>query len=80
MENDNDLGNLFANMRYLRKNKALTQQKMAQLLHISVGYVRRLEHGELPPRLGIEFVRYIYRHFGVSPGRLFGTPLDTDTE
>lgn len=72
---ENDFSILCGNLRYLRVSGNLTQKKMAELLHISIGAVRQLEKGEMPPRLGINFIGYVYCHFGVSPGKLFGSSL-----
>lgn len=66
---------LYENLIYLRKANCLTQKDMAQICHISVGAIRRLEKGEMPPRLGIDFVFCIQQHFGIPPEKLFGTPL-----
>ena len=76
MHNDKLLAVFCANIRYLRKSRGLTQQQMAQLLHISVGYVRRLERGEVPPRLTVEILQYVYISFGISPAVLTGILLD----
>lgn len=52
MADNRDIEIFCENFRYLRRSRGLTQKQMARLLQISVGYVRRLERGEMPPRMG----------------------------
>lgn len=77
MNNGRELDTMCANIRFLRKKYGLTQKAMAQLLHISEGYVRRIERGEVPDRLTVGFLYYIHRSFGILPHNLVGTDLET---
>lgn len=79
MADNRDLEIFCENFRWMRQHHGLTQKQMAQCLEISVGYVRRLERGELPPRLGVEIFLRIYRKFGISPSRQFSQQLSRDT-
>ncbi len=67
------------NFAWLRRSHGLTQAQMAQLLHISVGYVRRIEHGDVPAKLGVEIVLSLVDLFHIDPRELFihrmGPPL-----
>ena len=53
------------NLLWLRNG--YSQRRMARCLKIGVVTLRRLEHAELSPRLGVEFLFEIQRHFGISP-------------
>lgn len=66
MDNKKELDTFCANIRYLRQQRQLSQKEMAALLHISVDYVRRLERGEVPPRMTLEPAIYCYYIFGFS--------------
>lgn len=58
------------NMRNLRKVRGMTQKEMAQALHISIGYVRRIEQGDVPIGLTCDVFYYIHRVFGVYPSQV----------
>ena len=55
------------NLLWLRNGNGYSQRRMARCLKIGVVTLRRLEHAELSPRLGVEFLFEIQRHFGISP-------------
>ena len=79
MAEDRDVQIFCENFRYLRRSRGLTQKQMAQRLQISVGYVRRIEKGEHPPRMTVEVIFQIFRVFGITPGRQFSEILsETD--
>ena len=61
---------LCKNVRNLRKHYHLSQKEMAGRLHIGIESLKKLERGEVPPRLGINVLLYIYRHFGVTPNKI----------
>ena len=64
------------NLRWLRKKYGYSQKTMAQLLGIGVGSLRKLEYGEIPPRLTIRFLEPVYVHFRVTPSELLGVRLE----
>lgn len=53
-------------VRDLRKQHELSQKKMAELLGISVGSLRKLERGEMP-RISVKIFFRIHKEFGISP-------------
>ena len=65
-----------SNFQYLRKTYRMTQFTMAKLLHISTYSLRKLEHGQIPPRLNMKIVYRIYDVFGISPQRFFDEQLE----
>ena len=71
MGDDRELITFCDNVRYLRKRYRLTQTEMAKKLHIGIASLRALERGDFPPRLGVEVIFYIHKHFGVPPKRIF---------
>ncbi len=58
------------NLLWLRRHHGYSQRAMAKLLKIGVGSLRRLEHGEIPEKLTIEFLYEVYAHFEVLPSEL----------
>ena len=60
-----EFANFCSNIRYLRRKNGLTQKQMAQKLHISENYVRKLERGQIPHRLGIDVIWHTHIAFGV---------------
>lgn len=76
MRNQEELSNICANIRYLRKKNNLSQKTMAALLHIGVKSLRNMEQGIFPERLGVSFVMYVHRVFGILPHTLVDTVLE----
>ena len=60
-----EFANFCCNIRYLRKKYALSQRQMAQKLKVSVGYVRMLERGQIPQRMGIATIWDAHMAFGI---------------
>ena len=76
MSNKTELDNICANIRYLRKKNNLSQKTMATLLHVGIKSVRKMEQGIFPERLGVSFVMYVHRVFGILPHTLVDTVLE----
>ena len=55
------------NIRWLRKKYGLSKKKMAELLGIGLWSLNRLERGEIPPRMTIDILFAVQKHFGISP-------------
>lgn len=55
------------NIRWLRKKHDLSKRKMAELLGIGLWSLNRLERGQIPPRMTIEILFAVQKHFGISP-------------
>ena len=66
---------LCRNIQYLRKKHKLSQKEMAGRLRIGVGSLKKMEDGEIPPRLGVDFLFYVHKHFGVKPCDLVSREL-----
>ena len=71
-----EFDNFCHNLRYLRTHHGLTQKQMAVRLHISVDYVRRLEKGDVPPRLGCIVFFYMSQCFAIPINHFLTTRLD----
>lgn len=78
MNNSTEIKIFFSNLKWLREKHGLTQRQMAKRLNTSLYTISKLEKGELPPRLSVEFLMTIYDVFGVHPKRLF-SPLWQNT-
>ena len=63
------------NIAVLRAHYGCSQKHMAQLLGISVGSLREIENGIIPPRLTVDVVFAVERHFHISPDTLFSEEL-----
>ena len=64
-----------ANLKCLREKKGLTRREMASCLDIGVETLKRLERGEIPPRVSIEVILRASKVFGLHPKELFGQPI-----
>lgn len=62
---------LCSNIKKLRKAHNLTQRQMAEICKISVASLRKLENNIIPPRLSVEILFNIYKHFDLTPSELF---------
>ncbi len=71
MDYDETVQIICRNIRFLRKNAAMTQRDMAAIMGISVSSLRKLESGHLPPRLGMEAVFSLAEALGLPPALLF---------
>ncbi len=71
MDMDKKVQTLCRNLVHLRKKAAMTQKEMAALMGIGVSTLRKLESGQLPPRLGMDVIFALCDAFSISPGSLF---------
>lgn len=62
-----ELENIIYNIKWLRKHYGLSKKEMAELLNISIYSINKLEKGILPPRLKVDVIFAVWKHFGVSP-------------
>ena len=65
-----DLETLSHNLLWLRKKYGYSQRTMAQLLKIGIGSLRKLEHGEIPPRMTIDILFEVQSRFRITPSDL----------
>ena len=68
---DKECNNFCYNVSWLRKHHGLSKKQMAKLMEIGTGSVTKLEKGIFPPRMSINVVMLIYRHFGIRPSAQF---------
>jgi len=68
------------NMRYLRRKKQLSQAALARQLGMGLHSLRRLESGDIPPRLNSNGICRICAFFDISADHLlFLDMASTDT-
>ena len=60
------------NLLWLRNGNGYSQRRMARCLKIGVVTLRRLEHAELSPRLGVEFLFEIQAFWNFAIGHALG--------
>ena len=68
--NEKELQNLLHNLCWLRKHFGYFKKEMAEILGISVWSFNKIERGEMPPKLRINVLFTVYRHFGITPDSL----------
>lgn len=68
--------NLMHNISYLRKRHGLSQRRMAVMLGVGPGTIRRLERGIWTPTLPAAILLYAMYNFGVKPNDLLYRRLD----
>ena len=72
---EHEMQNVAHNIRWLREKNKLTQSEMAKLLSVSPTSLRKIERGELPPRLRVLVPFNVSSRFGISPADLFSKKL-----
>lgn len=70
---EHELKNMSHNILWIRQQYRLSQKQLAQCLGISVGSLRTLEKGILPPRLSVAFIFQIQKLYHIPPGKLFSS-------
>ena len=70
-ENKRQLNNFMNNIAFLRKRTGLTKNKMAEILHIGIKSLNKIERGKLPERLSVEVVYRAADYFHIAPDELF---------
>ena len=70
-KNAKDFASFCTLVRELRQQHKLSQKKMAELLHISVSSLRKLERGEMP-RISVRIFFHIHAVFGIPPAVQLG--------
>ena len=68
------------NIIWLRKHYGLSKKEMAKKLGIGIWTLNKIEKGELPPRLKIDVLFYIYKEFGISMSEMLSVRLGYGTE
>lgn len=71
-----DLEILSHNLRWLRRQYRYSQKEMAVILKIGIGSLSKLERGEIPPRLSVDFLFAAYDHFRIKPSVLLSVWME----
>ena len=64
---EKEIENFMHNIAWLRKKHNLSKKQMAQICHIGVPSLNKLENGIMPRKLRVDIVFAIYRYFGIHP-------------
>ena len=70
-----DIQILLHNIAFLRKHHNLSKKEMAQLLHIGIGSLNKIESGVLPERLSAEILVHLANHFNYTTAELLSHRL-----
>ena len=68
--------NIMYNIAYLRRCHGLSRTRMAAMLHVGPGTIRKLEAHVWTPNLPGYILLYVMHYFGVDPDTLLYTRLD----
>lgn len=63
------------NIVWLRKHYEFSEEKMAEIMEISVDLLKQIELGQGADELSVEVIYKIYDFFGVFPNILMGKKL-----
>ena len=80
MEQSDEEKNFCTNMRSLRLLHKLSQKEMAKALGIGLKSLRKIEAGEIPPRLSTDVLFAIHNRFGIRISNLFKPMLGLEKE
>lgn len=72
---NNSEKNFCKNVTLLRKMNNLSQKEMAQICHIGLGSLQKIESGIIPPKLSANILFRLYRHFHIPIKQLFKDEL-----
>lgn len=67
----------YRNIGYLRRAAGLTQKKMAGIVGISVGTLRRMESGSSLPRANCAMLCRVCDYFGISADAMLRCDLES---
>ena len=70
-----DLQILCENIKKLRLEKGISQKEMAKHLRVGVKSLRKLERGEIPPRMKVDLMFRACEYFGITIGQLLSKDL-----
>ena len=59
------------NVAWLRKHYSISKKQMAEILGIGIGSLNKIEQGQIPPRLRVDIIFAVYKHFGIHPSAQF---------
>ena len=71
----NSFAIFFHNIVQLRKNRGLSKKQMSNLLGIGLWSLNKLEKGEIPPKMDVNIIFKISKHFHISPAELFSVHI-----
>ena len=70
-EYQNDIVAFSDNIKQLRHSHNLSKKSMAKIMGIGIGSLNKLESGILPPRVDVQCLLNLNKHFGISISELF---------
>ena len=62
---------LCENICRARKESAMSQKQLADIMGISVATLKKLENGEVPPRMKVTAILRFCKQFGLKPNQAF---------
>lgn len=71
MMTDKEFSIFCNNVKLLRTQNSLSKEEMAKICGIDVSNLMQIEQGALPKNTTVEIAIRLYRHFGISPEKLF---------
>lgn len=80
MDTSKEIEIFLHNMAWLRRHHGLSLRQMAACLEIGVWSVKKIDRGELPPKLGAGIFQIVWERFGILPSDLIGMYLDGENQ
>ena len=71
MKENNEIYVFCQNIKKLRENNNLSKIEMAKIMGLSVMSLRKIENGELPPRIGVNTLFNLCKNFNIKPKKVF---------
>lgn len=68
---DYDIAIFCKNIKKLREMYAISEEEMAKICGVQLFELRQLEQGVLPLNTSVDLAVRLYRHFNISPEKLF---------
>ena len=75
MQNDEYAIIFCQNIKALREKNGISKKEMAKILEVGVKSLSEIEQNILPPRLKVDIISKLSKHFKISPRELFDIML-----
>lgn len=80
MQNEYYVLNFCRNVCYLRRKNSLTQKEMAEILGVSVSSLRKMEKGDVLPKIHCRMLLRVCERFDLPADRLLYILLEDEYE
>lgn len=74
------MDNFTYNVAWIRKKYGMSKKDMAEIMHVGVAGLSKLERGEIPKRMSLDVLFYLSDHFGIPCDNWLKSRFDDEKE